>query len=199
MRSLEAELARFEVPKWDAPYDVEAEIMAAPEDATVRGMFFDFTIERTERTTGERIDYTSRIAFGKYSMREYMRLVARAAAMMYPAVSKREGIRRLGQVVFEDFCETMVGRAIFSVGGRNLERLCTLAPKAYEVSYEPARVQTSLRGPQHAHVILAPMYVFPETFHVGAWEGAGKFCGVEAVVRVQKIRPGFCEYDIRWR
>jgi uncharacterized protein (TIGR02265 family) len=200
MRGLEAaELSRFEAPRWEAPYDVEAEILEAPPDATVRGMFFDFIVSRVEMVTGQRFDTTSRIAFGKYPMREYMRLLSRAAEIIHPSVSKREGLRRLGQLVFDDFYETMIGRAIFSVAGRSMERICALAPKAYDVSYGPTQVLTFMRGPKHAQVIHSPMYVFAETFHVGAWEGAARFSGTEAVVRVQKTRPGHFEYDVRWR
>jgi uncharacterized protein (TIGR02265 family) len=199
MRGQDVELSRFEAPRWDAPFDVEAEIAAAPPEGTVRGMFFDFLIDRVRRLTGQRIDDTSRIAFGKYPMREYLRLLVRTATILHPAVPRREGLRRLGQQVFADFYETMIGRAIFSVAGSSMERICALAPKAYDVSYEPVNVQTHLRGPKHGHVIMGPMYVFPDTFHVGAWEGAARFCAQEATVRIQKTRPGYVEYDVRWR
>ena len=79
MRGQDVELSRFESPRWDAPFDVEGEIAAAPPEGTVRGMFFDFLIDRVRGLTGQRIDETSRIAFGKYPMREYLRLLVRTA------------------------------------------------------------------------------------------------------------------------
>jgi uncharacterized protein (TIGR02265 family) len=196
---LQSDLGRFELPMWDAPYDIDAEIAAAPEQGTVRGMFFDFVIDKVRATTGQRIDDTARVAFGKYPVREYMRLLARGAQVLYPNVSRREGLRRMGHTLFDEFYETMIGRAIFSVAGRSLERICSLAPKAYDVSYEPVSVQTHLRGVKHAHIIFSPMFIFPETFHVGAWEGAARFCGNEATVRLKRIRTACFEYELRWR
>ena len=45
---------------------------------------------------------------------------------------------------------------------------------------------------------MAPMWVFPDTFHVGVWEGAAKLYGTTADVRIKKIRPGFVSYEVRF-
>lgn len=188
----------FAAPQWDAPFDTAREIADVPTDATVRGMFFDFVIDRVREVTRTRLDTTTRLAFGRYPMREYLALLVEGAELLHPGVSTREALRRVGESVFEEFCGTMFGRAIFSVAGRNMERIVALAPKAYDVSYSPTIVQTHMTGQTSARVSMTPMFVFPDTFHVGAWEGAGRFCGITTVVRIQKSRPGFAEYDIRW-
>lgn len=199
MRVTEAELGRFELPRWDAPYDVESDIDAAPADATVRGMFFDFVLDRVRKETGQSIDDQSRIAFGKYPMREYLKLLTRGASVLYPGVPLREGLRRLGFTTYNEFFETMIGRAIFSIAGRSFERVTTIAPKAYEVCYDPTFVDAKLIGPKNVRVVMAPMFVFPDTFHVGVWEGAARLYGHEAEVRVKRTRPGYVDYDVRWR
>lgn len=198
MQATTTDPSGFGAPQWDAPFDVAREIADVPEDATVRGMFFDFVVEHVHEVTRTRIDTTTRLAFGRYPMRDYLALLVEGAEMLHPRVGTREALRRVGHHVFEEFCETMIGRAIFSVAGRNMDRIIALAPKAYDVSYAPTIVQTHMVGPSAARVSMTPMFVFPDTFHVGVWEGAGRFCGVTTVVRVQKSRADFVEYDVRW-
>jgi len=189
----------FVVPRWDAPFEVEREIEAAPPNASVRGMFFDFAVNRARRVSKRAISSESRIAFMHYPMRDYMRLLADCAREAYPHAPAREGLRRMGAHLYDDFLETMVGRAIFSVAGKRFDKIAVLAPKAYSASYAPCQLRTAITESKTIHVRFEPMYVFMDTFHVGAWEGVARFCGTEASIRVRTTAPGFGEYEVRYR
>lgn len=189
----------FVEPRWDAPFDAEAEIDAAPSNALVRGMFFDFAVDRAKRATNRSVASESRVAFLQYSMRDYMRLLVECSRAAFPDVTAREGLRRMGAHLYDDFLETMVGRAIFSVAGKRFDRIGALAPKAYLASYEPCEVRTTVVAEKLFHVRFEPMHVFLDTFHLGAWEGAARFCGTQAKIRVHVGRPGYGELEIAYR
>jgi uncharacterized protein (TIGR02265 family) len=199
MRINEIDHGGFEHPRWDAPYDLHAEIAAAPAHGTIRGMFFDFVLDRVREKTGSSLDDTSRTAFGKYPMREYLALLGESSAILHPGVPQREALRRLGNTVYDEFLSTMVGRAIFSIAGKSFERVTVVAPRAYEACYEPVRVETRVMGPNFVRVTMSPMFVFADTFHVGVWEGAARLYGHEPDVRIKKKFPGYVDYEVRWR
>lgn len=189
----------FTLPRWDGPFDPESEIDAAPPNATVRGMFFDFAVDRAKRVTGRSIASESRVAFLQYSMRDYMRLLVACAREAFPLAPPREQLRRMGAFLYDDFLETMVGRAIFSVAGKRFDRIGVLAPKAYSASYSPCVLHTSIVEANTVHIRFDPMHVFMDTFHYGAWEGAARFSGKEATIRVHRSRPGYGEFEIKYR
>jgi uncharacterized protein (TIGR02265 family) len=197
MRPNDNDNGHYEIPPWNAPYDIDREIAAAPADGTIRGMFFSSVIERAKKERGVVLDGQSYTAFGKYPLRDYLLLLARSAAVLYPGVPVREGLRRLGSSVYNEFLETMVGRAIFSIAGKSFARVVAISPRAYDACYDPVHVETRVEG-NIAHVTMAPMWVFPDTFHVGVWEGAAKLYGTTADVRIKKIRPGFVSYEVRF-
>lgn len=197
LHAVRDEVTRFVAPDFHRPFDLDVELSGIPESATVRGMFFGMVNDHARSVFGHPLTEDDPHAFGSFSARAYLALIAKAARAIHPAVPMREGIRRLGQRVFTDFYETMVGKAIFAVGGKNFDRLAQLAPKAYEVSYSPCSVRAQVREPGHVHVVYEPMYIFAETFHVGAWENAARYCGGEArILHSQPTSTGYLELDI---
>lgn len=189
----------YHIPRWDLPFDPEPEIQAAPTHAMVRGMFFDFAVDRARRISSKTVATQSRVAFVQYSMRDYMRLLADCAAISFPHESLRSGLRRLGTHLYDDFSDTMIGRAIFSVSGRRFDKLVAMAPRAYSTSYDPCELKTSVIAPDLALVRFEPMHVFMDTFHYGAWEGAARYCHVTPTIRVHLERPGIGEFEIGFR
>jgi uncharacterized protein (TIGR02265 family) len=189
----------FVKPDFDKPLDLAATIAEVPESATVRGMFFQMLNDRARREQGQPLRENVPPAFSRGSMRDYMELLVAAATTLYPNVPVREGLRRVGHTLYDDFFSTMVGKAIFSVAGRNFLRLTDLAPRAYEVSYEPCALRTEILGPNNVRVAMRPVHVFPDSFQVGAWEGAARFCSIEPMIRITPYATsGFLELDITY-
>ena len=79
------------------------------------------------------------------------------------------------------------------------DRIGVLAPKAYSASYSPCVLHTSIVEANTVHIRFDPMHVFMDTFHYGAWEGAARFSGKEATIRVHRSRPGYGEFEIKYR
>lgn len=187
----------FEFPDWSAPLDVAARVAAAPDDGTVRGMFF----QQIADALGDRLPdgvsdrYT---AFGNYPLRGYMELLAEAARVLHPQQTVREGLRRLGQQVYPMFASTMVGSAIFAVAGHDFGKVASLASKAYGVSISPGRLSTIQVAPAHLRVQMIDIWSFPASFQYGVFEGAMEQCGVTGRIRVAQHSPSAADFDIQW-
>jgi uncharacterized protein (TIGR02265 family) len=190
-------MSSFEFPDFDAPLDTDARIAAAPENGTVRGMFFQQILEELGDNRPEWVS-GSHIAFGSYPMRDFMRLLVEGAERLYPSVSVREGLRRLGHLNFPKFSNTMVGSAIFAVAGRDYGKVVSLAGKAYGVSMSPGRVSTVRIGPNHARVQMVDVWTFPECYQIGVFEGAMKACGVTGRIQIAQHSESSADYDLQW-
>lgn len=188
----------FESVDWLEPFDLEAALAVIPEDATVRGMFFQFLEGHLLRVNGKPLGEFEHGAFQPYPARDYVRMIHATALALYPDAPVREALRRVGHFLYDDFQRTMVGRAIFAVAGRDFARLCSLAHKAYGVSYAPCELRAAVVSPGRATVVMAPVHILPDTFQVGAWEGAARFCGLSPTIRIHRVRPGFVEFDVRY-
>lgn len=188
----------FEDVDWQEPFDLEAALASVPEDATVRGMFFQFLEGRLLRVNGKPLGDYEHGAFQPYPAREYVRMIHTTARTLFPELPVREALRRVGHFLYDDFERTMVGKAIFAVAGRDFSRLCALAHKAYAVSYAPCELRAEVVSRGRATVVMAPVHILPDTFQVGAWEGAARFCGLSPTVRVHRVRPGFVELELRY-
>lgn len=118
--------------------------------------------------------------------------------MLHPELPIRDAMRQLGRHVYPNFVATMVGKAIFSVAGRDFGRVAALAGRAYAVSVSPGEVRSEPCGPNHVRVILRDLWPFPDAYQIGVWEGAMQVCGVKGEIRVRALSPCDVDYDIRW-
>ena len=161
-------------------------------------MFVDFVDGAIARVTGLTVRDARRSAFEAVSMRDYMIRLHEGAQALHPNVPIREGLRRMGYSLYDDFERTMIGKAIFSVAGKEITKLASLAQKAYSVSYSPGSLTARITGERRIAIIMSPILVYPDTFQVGAWEGAARFCGKEAMVLIRTpIRePGYVELEL---
>lgn len=180
------------------PIDVASRIDAAPADATVRGMFLEELVEGAHAagaTDFRRRAYTS---FGRYPMREYMQLIVEASTAASPSAPLREAMRALGRRTYPRFAATMIGSAIFSIAGRDFEKVAGLAGRAYGVSVSPGEVKATTLKPGHTRVQLRQIWPFPDAFQIGVWEGALMACHTEGEIRVKVLSESDVDFDIRW-
>ena len=144
------------------------------------------------------IDFRSYVPFASYPIRDYMRLIAESAAALHPELPLRDAMRRLGLHVYPTFASTMVGRAIFSVAGRDFAKVANLARRAYDVSVAPGEVSTELLAPKHVRVTLNDLWPFPDAYQLGVWEGAMRVCDADGEILVRVRSESEVDYDIRW-
>ena len=187
----------FAPPDWDAPLDAEGRIARAPDGATVRGMFLQDSVEAM-RAGGVDPGPRKYIAFKTYPVQEYMALVVEAARALHPRKPLRAALRHLGRDVYPTFEKTMVGSAIFAFAGRDFGRVAKLAGRGYGVSLSPGGATTEFVEDGHLRACLRSIWVFPDCFQIGVWEGALDVCGAKGSIEIDVLGDCDVDYDVRW-
>ncbi|MEN9577566.1 MAG: hypothetical protein RJA70_575 [Pseudomonadota bacterium] len=186
----------FLTPDLSAEVDVQARILATPTDAIVKGMFFEYLARSARRFNVPCApSYT---AFRDYPMRDYMDLLYRYGRSRYPRLPVREAIRRVGWEAFPSLMESIAGRVIFAIAGRDIQAALKVTPKAYAHSIRPGQVEVAYLGEHQCVLELRNVWNFPDFYQVGTLEGGCRTFqpGVQAWTRVHSL----CNVDIllRW-
>ncbi len=180
------------VDRWQ---EYEARIFEAPENGTVRGMFFT---EILRLAPGVRASHRRRyLPFSKYPLRDYMQLLVDAGRSAFPSHAPEEGLRELGRTAFPIFTSSMAGIALFGGVGTNYERVLELIPKAYPLTIEPCRVELVSRVDNEAVFKLRDLWTYPESYQVGVWLGGLQVLGLDGTIDV--IRHSWCSVDFHVR
>jgi len=165
-----------------------ARVGEAPESGTVRGLFFTEILRLVPALQNARARY---VAFSKYPLRDYMRLLIEAGRIAHPGKSPDESLRQLGLSTFGAFSSSIVGVALFS--GVKYERALDLAPEAYRLSIAPARIEMVSRTAHEAVVQLRDLWAFPESYQVGVWTGGLRVLGLSG--DIECIRHSWSSVD----
>lgn len=205
MTGLDRASAPFVRPDFLSDIDLPPLLAAVPSDATCKGMFLADIVEAVRKRTNGRehelltlVGREKYLAFGDYPLREHVLLTAHAAKLLYPHVPSREGARRIGQAVFPAFSESMIGRVIFGVVGKDLDRIFEVAPRAYQRTLSHGRILASFVGPRHWRYRFEGYYSHLDTFQVGVIEGPILAAGKTPHVRTRIDSPFLGELDIHW-
>jgi uncharacterized protein (TIGR02265 family) len=161
----------FEPPPWDAALDPQEYIEAIPREATVKGMFLQKIVDEATKAGIDPPQRGPYRAFRDYPLREALDLEIAVVPQMFPEVSLREGMRRLGWTAYPTLLDSMIGRVIFGVLGEDLPAIFKAAAKGYRVSVSIGRAHVIEVGTKHAVVRLEEVYNFPDCYQVGVFEG----------------------------
>lgn len=189
----------YTIPDMTAPFHVDAYLQACPADATIKGMFLNDLLAHVAQAGGGALTDKRYVAFKDYPMREYVELAPRAAARAYPDAPVREGLRRIGRSAYPTLAETMIGRVIFGVLGKDLEAIMKVAARGYAVSQSPGTAEVLDVGPGRARVRLTNLYTFVDSFQLGVFEGAILACGRTGEVRAKVESIATAEILATWR
>ena len=181
----------FHEPDFEGEVDLEAQVALLPSDATCKGMFCLDILQQASRVTTEgevfrlaQLPERRYVAFRDYPLAENMRLTVAAARALYPRYPLGEGLRRVGQTMFDAVLATHIGRALFGILGRDVEPILLTGPKAFKVMLNLGKVtaeKTSFRTfTFHAKGFPA----FLETFQIGVLEGVLRHCGERGRIRI---------------
>jgi uncharacterized protein (TIGR02265 family) len=195
---------RFRVPDFTRPFELSVYLANTPEDATVKGLFFQDVIKFVQLAkrpmAAERLPQLSRryVPFRDYPLREHMELTTQVARFLYADVPIREGLRRLGWLVFPGFAESLVGKVIFTIFGDNLDRVYELGPRSFPVSMSHGRAATERVGERHWRISFREIYGFLDCYYIGVIEGPIRRLKKTADVRLdaQSLSDGLM--DVRW-
>jgi uncharacterized protein (TIGR02265 family) len=194
----------FAVPDFSRPFELSSYLANTPDDATCKGLFFQDVIKAVQSagraSAALRLPQLARryVAFSDYSLREHMELTSLVAGVLYPDVSTREGLRRLGWLVFPGFAESLVGKVIFTIFGYELDRVYELGPRSFPVSLSRGRAETERLGERHWRITFREIYGFLDCYYVGVIEGPIRRIGKTPDVRFSA--ESLCDgvMDVRW-
>lgn len=187
----------FIFPDWNAPLDVEERLRLMPSNVTIKGMFFQSLIKQTQQH-GRHLPGESYVSFKSYSAQDYMRFSIKIAGLIYPELTLREGLRRLGQNVYPTLLQSMIGRVVFGAFGGDVYAIMKLVPKGYAVASKTGRVEVREISDDHALIACEEFYGFYDCYHIGVIEGAILACGKKPLVQFRTPQPGKLEMLCRW-
>lgn len=190
----------FEVPDWNAPVDVDAQLEQTPSDVVVKGMYFEGLLrEAAKRDVEAAPGHPKYRAFKDYPLRELMKLELDLVPKFFPEASLREGLRRLGWLAYPILIDSMIGKIIFGVLGDDIAKVFKVSAKGYAVSINRGRAVVLDSGPDFARIHLTEMYNFPDCYQLGVFEGALRYYGREGEIVVRTMSDIEVELFVRWQ
>lgn len=188
----------FEPIDWRAPIDLDAGRAAIPPGALSKGFLLAGVVKGCERR-GKKLDVgKSYIAFKDYPTTEYADVCERAARLLWPDESMREGLRRVGHMAYPDLADTLLGRVVFGVLGKDIKAITRIVDKAYSISGNRGRATVTSLGDTWSTIKLEDV-VHVDALQVGAFEGALMACDLDGDVKIKRLGPGAAELHTSWR
>jgi uncharacterized protein (TIGR02265 family) len=185
--------ASYELPDFRAPIHFDAVAARTPARATAKGFYFRAFLRELAHF-GHHLEGFGRYRdFSDYPLRDGVAVLRECATRMYGGEPPREGLRRLGWVVFPTLLSTMVGRVVFGALGNDMQAVARNAPSGFEVSLSHGRCQTLRVSERESELRVTNFHLFPESFLVGVLEGSGAHYGHEVVVKLRQM--GEHDYD----
>lgn len=187
----------FHDPPWDAPLDAIREIENIPAAAQIRGMFILPVLQEAKRAGANLAKRERYVPFQFYALREHAQLMVEASALLFPRLSLRQALRRLGRGAPQAFVGSTLGRVVLQ-SARGVPDVVSALAKGYELNMEPGRAHVEQAGARVLDVKLEKVYYFLDSHHVGAFEGALRFAGARGAVRVHRIDASTSVLRIEW-
>lgn len=185
-------------PASGSPHDFDQWIADTPAHHTVKGMFIQSLIKAQERAGHKANSAVRYVGFKDYPLREFMRMMLDSSQVMFPKLSLGEALRMQGRLVFPTLPESMIGKVIFSVAGRDYPSALNLVTKAYEVSLSPGRAELVELGKKRAVVALHDVWNFAPYFQVGVQEGAMAYFNITGTVEAQMHTRARIDLILKW-
>jgi uncharacterized protein (TIGR02265 family) len=179
----------------DAWLEYEERIRLAPESGSVRGMFFREVLRLSPQLAAGRGRY---VPFSSYPMREYMSVLLAGARASHPRSAPAEALRLMGHSVYEAFANSLAGKSLFGIIQHEYVRVLELTPKAYPLTMQPGRVEVIFESDTKAIAQLRDVWPFPESFHLGIWEGAYKALSVRGHVEMVPLTVSSVDLHLTW-
>lgn len=195
----------FVSPRFDEDLDVEAYLERVPDDACCKGMFFGDLVDAAKSVSAQATAEVTRelgqrryIPFKDYPLREHMTLSSRLVPRLFPQYPTREGMRRLGWLVYPLFKQSLIGRVVFGVLGHDLDQVMRVGPRSFELSLTRGRAVGEKIGERHYRYSFREIYGYLDSYYVGVMEGVFRDHGVRAEVKIALSSLSDGVMDIRW-
>jgi uncharacterized protein (TIGR02265 family) len=187
-------------PPWDAPLDTDAALAAIPESATMKGMFLAGLVEAAKQGGVTLPSARDRyVPFRPYPLREHAQLLLETGKKLWPDLSTRQALRKLGRGATRVVLQSIVGRVMVGSVEAPIDVLRAMA-KAYPVSVEPSHLEVFEAGDNRAVVRLRDVHHFLDSHNVGVFEGALHHAGVvDGRVRVHSYSRKDADFECTWK
>jgi uncharacterized protein (TIGR02265 family) len=197
--SVESRFRSFVEPPWSAPLDAHAVLRAVPESASIVGMFCDRVVNvaklQGKPLPSAREKYTP---YKFYPLREHAQLVLEACPRLYPSLSLRQALRKLGRAAPQALIGSTIGKVTLGAASGVEETLRAWA-KTYPLHLRPGFAELAEVSKNHAIVRLTDVHFFLDSHHVGSFEGLFKFLELRATVKIHSFSPSAADLLCTWR
>jgi hypothetical protein len=189
---------RFVEPPWAAPLDVRAVISAIPDTATISGMFIAALALEAKRVgvclPSARDRY---VPYRFYPLAEHARVLVETCERIYPSLSIRQALRKLGRGAPKALVASTLGKVVLA-SAEGVHEVVDAMAKAYPLNARPSRVEVLERAAGRAVVHLENVHYFIDSHHVGAFEGALRYAGVEGRVLIAMRGQAAADLLLEW-
>lgn len=178
--------------------DAERVLRLVPESATMTGQFLsavaNVATSRGIQLSSARAKYTP---FTSYPLREHCELLVETSRKVFPMLSLREGLRKLGRGAPQVLMQSVVGRVVFGSVEGPFDVLVALA-KSYTLHMRPGQVDVLSENPTSAILRAREIYNFLDSHNVGVLEGALKHAAVRGEVRIHVYDRTTADFRCTW-
>ena len=193
-----AERAEFLEPNWDAPLDPIRYLATIPDHATISGMFLAGMVDAAKERGHQLPSAAPRyVAFKFYPVRDHVRLMFEYSQRVFPNLSLRQGVRKIGRGASHALLSSTVGRVVLATALDPVSSLAAFAT-SYGVHLRPGSAEVVRHGVDWAIVELREVHYLLDSNHVGTLEGVLKLVGLRGHVHMRKIGPAAADYLVTW-
>jgi uncharacterized protein (TIGR02265 family) len=185
-------------PNWAAAFNVAEHVARVPSNATIKGMFWN-DLYKVARSVNAELPEARYSAFRDYPLVDYLRAVADVSSKAHPGASTLQAIRQIGTRGFATLSDSLVGRVLFAIAGRDLPATLELVSDAYKRSVTPGAARLAQLGPGRAVIELRHIWTYPLAYQVGVFEGAIAHFGFGGTVKLRALSPCDADYLLEWR
>jgi len=188
----------FITPSWTSPLDGQAALRAVPEGASIAGMFLEPMAEAAREAgrplPSARPRYTG---FNFYPLEEHVKLLLEASDALFPGKSTRIAMRKLGRAATNVMLSSTLGRVTVGAAS-DVPGVLSAMAKIFSSYLRPCRVEVVGDGSNSLVVSMSDVHYFLDCHHVGVWEGAMRYAGVDGKVEIREYSTSAADMRCSW-
>lgn len=177
-------------------------LAGVPSGSLVKGWLVHSIVDNARRHGTELSTNRKYLGFKDYPVEEYLELLAQAAANVLPGRSPKETLRELGRGVYPHFAQSLFGKVILGGLGSGHEGARTglrWIARVYRMTSNHAVANFTESSDDVAIVDLENVWSFPDTYHVGIFEGAARGFGGHVSVDIEVRSLSSARLTFTWR
>ena len=189
---------RFVEPPWTAPLEIRTVLQTIPAAATISGMFIAALAGEAKRLGVHLPSARERyVPYSFYPLIEHAQVLVETCERIHPTLSIRQALRKLGRGAPTALVSSTLGKVVLA-SAEGVHEVVDAMAKAYPLNARPSRVEVLERSPGRAVVRLEEVHYFVDSHHVGAFEGALRYAGVDGRVLMASRGPASADFLLEW-